>query len=101
MRKEQFGTVPTEVLKFDSAVSLITPRVHNYYHFLVDFLPRLLYSVQGLRNGHIDRNAVFIFPSREQYSHTWDVLDMLGINLLQRRVSFTRDPGLLFALALQ
>ena len=40
LTKENFGHMVIKSESFDTVVSLITPRVHNYYHFLVDFLPR-------------------------------------------------------------
>lgn len=68
----------------DKAIYLITPEAKgNYYHWMIDLLPRLLIIKKSNLSDFSERSVILHFPPKPYEAETLDLLNISGENVVR------------------
>ena len=87
------SAVETVLVEFD-VIDLIVPNIHNYFHFIAEFVTksasgaifvrsfacRLVLSFHAFVEKRLAPNARLLLPNRNKHPYAWDIVMMLQLN---------------------
>lgn len=82
------GHALESVVFTEDVISLWTPYLNNYYHFMSEFVCRLLYSYEHFIQNGAAPQARILLPRKSSYGHAWDVIDALNLKFPQKPIEY-------------